>query len=489
MLHTQPRSILPSLRSPGAETLSAPIRQVARGLPRRALAPLEISLIVAAIEAGLIAAGLWIAAVVAASAPPGTMGLLRAGLAGVMAAAAVHAIGGYRLRALRRPLQGMAVALGAGMIAALLVGPPAGGAGPVALALLLALLPGRLLARTLAGWAIDFGLTERRAVVIGGGVLAARLIEGLAANPLNDIRICAIFDDRGDDRSPPVVMAIPKIGTTQDLLPFAREAEIDMVIVALPLAAESRIRQVLRPLEVLPLDIRLSAYSADMAFPRRTRLRPDHALMALATRPLEDWDRVLKRAVDLVGATLAILLLGLPMLLIAIAIRLESPGPALFRQQRHGYNHRPITVWKFRTMREDACDPAARHVVIRDDPRVTRLGRILRRLSLDELPQLFNVLSGHLSLVGPRPHALVALSSRQVAFAEMVEGYAARHRMRPGITGWAQVNGWRGEVDDPEKLRRRFEHDLYYIENWSVWLDLRILALTPLRMIEGRNAY
>lgn len=484
MIHLPPRGLPPN--PPGEEVeLSAPVRHVARGLRRRSVAPAEIGLVAAAIDGFLVAVAVWLAL---GPAPPSWGGVLRPVLAGLMAVTVVYLAGGYRLPALRRLPLGLGLVLGAAFGAGLLLGPAA--PGPLALALTAALVPGRLLSRMLAGWAIDFGLTERRAVVVGGGALAARLVEGLAANPLNDIRICAIFDDRGDDRSPPVVMAIPKIGTTQELLPFAREAEIDMVIVALPLTAEARIRQILRPLEVLPLDIRLSAYSADMTFPRRAgRVRPDHALLALATRPMEDWDRVVKRSVDLVGASLAILVLALPMALIALAIRLESKGPVLFRQERHGYNHRPITVWKFRSMRVEDCDPAARLVVRRGDPRVTRMGRLLRRLSLDELPQFFNVLRGDLSLVGPRPHALMALSSRQMAFAEMVDGYAARHRMRPGITGWAQVNGWRGEVDEPEKLRRRFEHDLYYIENWSLWFDLRILFRTPLKMIEGHNAY
>ena len=167
----------------------------------------------------------------------------------------------------------------------------------------------------------------------------------------------------------------------------------------------------------------------------------------------------------------------------------NSPGPILFRQPRHGYNHRPVEVWKFRSMYAGDCDPAARRIVTRDDPRVTRVGRVIRRWSIDELPQLFNVLSGELSLVGPRPHALDAVSSRQESFEAIVDGYAARHKVRPGITGWAQVNGWRGEIDDPEALRRRVEHDLHYIENWSIWLDLRILAMTPLRLLDTRKAY
>ena len=172
-----------------------------------------------------------------------------------------------------------------------------------------------------------------------------------------------------------------------------------------------------------------------------------------------------------------------------MAVRLDSPGPILFRQPRHGYNHRPVEVWKFRSMYAEACDPAARRVVTRGDPRVTRVGRFIRRWSIDELPQLFNVLTGELSLVGPRPHPVGAVSSRREAFEAIVEGYAARHKMRPGLTGWAQVHGLRGEIEDPAALCARVEHDLWYIENWSIWLDLRILALTPVRLLAGANAY
>ena len=140
-------------------------------------------------------------------------------------------------------------------------------------------------------------------------------------------------------------------------------------------------------------------------------------------------------------------------------------------------------------MYADQCDPAARNIVTRDDPRVTRVGRFLRKSSIDELPQLFNVLSGTLSLVGPRPHALDARSSRRVAFEKIVDGYSARHRLPPGITGWAQINGWRGEVSDPEALRARVEHDLFYIENWSLWFDLTILLRTPFSLLDTRRAY
>jgi lipopolysaccharide/colanic/teichoic acid biosynthesis glycosyltransferase len=177
------------------------------------------------------------------------------------------------------------------------------------------------------------------------------------------------------------------------------------------------------------------------------------------------------------------------MLLTAIAIKLDSPGPILFKQRRYGFNNEVIEVYKFRSMYADQADYAASRLVTRDDPRVTRVGRIIRKASLDELPQLFNVVFvGNLSLVGPRPHAVNA-KTEEKRYDEAVDGYFARHRVKPGITGWAQINGWRGETDTHEKIQRRVEHDLYYIENWSLLFDLYILAMTPSALIKAENAY
>jgi len=189
-------------------------------------------------------------------------------------------------------------------------------------------------------------------------------------------------------------------------------------------------------------------------------------------------------------AILILLLAGPLMALVALAIRLDSPGPVLFRQKRFGFNNERIDVFKFRSLYHDQADPLAAKVVTRDDPRVTRVGRFIRKTSLDELPQLFNVVfKSNLSLVGPRPHAVQGkLQSR--LFDEAVDGYFARHRVKPGITGWAQINGWRGEVDSEEKIQKRVEFDLYYIENWSVLFDLFILLKTPLAlMTKNENAY
>jgi lipopolysaccharide/colanic/teichoic acid biosynthesis glycosyltransferase len=176
------------------------------------------------------------------------------------------------------------------------------------------------------------------------------------------------------------------------------------------------------------------------------------------------------------------------MIATAIAIKLDSKGPVLFRQKRHGFNNEVIEVYKFRSMYADQSDPSAKKTVTRNDPRVTGVGRFIRKTSIDELPQFFNALLGSLSLVGPRPHA-VAAQSHNLLYAEVVDGYFARHKVKPGVTGWAQINGWRGEMDTDEKIRMRTEFDLYYIENWSLLFDLKILLLTPIRLLNTENAY
>jgi len=177
------------------------------------------------------------------------------------------------------------------------------------------------------------------------------------------------------------------------------------------------------------------------------------------------------------------------LLLTAIAIKLDSRGPVFFKQKRYGFNNELIEVFKFRSMYVDQCDATASKLATKNDPRVTRLGRFLRKASIDELPQLINVVfKGDLSLVGPRPHAVHAKAENRL-YDEAVDGYFARHRVKPGITGWAQVNGWRGETDTHEKIQRRVEHDLYYIENWSLLFDLYILATTPAALAKTENAY
>ncbi|MCB1487343.1 MAG: undecaprenyl-phosphate glucose phosphotransferase [Bauldia sp.] len=338
-------------------------------------------------------------------------------------------------------------------------------------------------------WAGE-GLLERRAVIVGGGERAEALIRELESQGDGDIRICGIFDDRGDDRSPEAVAGYRKLGTINELVAFGRKAKIDLLIVTLPITAESRVLQLLKKLWVLPVDIRLSAHTNKLRFrPRTYSFVGKVPFLDVVDKPIADWDIVAKWLFDHIVGGLILLLAAPVMVLVAIAIRLDSRGPILFKQRRYGFNNELIEVYKFRSMYADSTDANANKLVTRDDPRVTRVGRFIRRTSLDELPQLFNVVfRGNLSLVGPRPHAVQAKASQRL-YGDVVDGYFARHRVKPGITGWAQINGWRGETDTEDKLRHRVEHDLYYIENWSVLFDLYIVLMTPFRMLSTENAY
>ncbi|OCW56764.1 undecaprenyl-phosphate glucose phosphotransferase [Hoeflea olei] len=337
-------------------------------------------------------------------------------------------------------------------------------------------------------WARN-GVMERRAVIVGGGEIAKNLIRSIEQDPNNDIRICGIFDDRNERRSPAVVAGYPKLGNVDALVSFARMARIDMLIIALPLNAELRVLELLKKLWILPLDIRLAAHANKLRFrPRAYSYIGAVPMLDIFDRPITDWDSVAKRIFDVSFSLLAIALLWPVMLATAIAIKLDSKGPVLFKQKRHGFNNEVIEVFKFRSMFTDQCDPAARVLVTKGDPRVTKVGRFIRKTSIDELPQFFNVLRGDLSLVGPRPHAVVAQAQDRL-FAEVVDGYFARHRVKPGVTGWAQINGWRGEIDNDEKIKQRTACDLYYIENWSLLFDLKILFLTPIRLLNTDNAY
>ena len=334
------------------------------------------------------------------------------------------------------------------------------------------------------------GRLARRTAIVGGGPLGEALACALAAQRDSDIRVVGLFDDRGDDRAPQSVAGLRKLGSVNDLVEFARRTRVDLVIFSLPISAEGRILQMLKKLWVLPVDIRLSAHSNKLHFrPRSYSYLGNVPVLDVLDQPITDWDVVMKWLFDKIVGTLALIALSPIMALVAIAIKLDSRGPVLFKQKRYGFNNELIEVYKFRSMYTDKTDATASKLVTKDDPRVTRVGRFIRKTSLDELPQLFNVVFvGNLSLVGPRPHAVNAKAEEQ-RYDEAVDGYFARHRVKPGITGWAQINGWRGETDTHEKIQRRVEHDLYYIENWSVLFDLYILGRTPIALLKAENAY
>ena len=349
----------------------------------------------------------------------------------------------------------------------------------------------RLFLRSMVrSWARQ-GRLDRRTIIVGSDQNGEQLVAALKAQDDSDIDVLGVFDDRNDNRALETCAGSPKLGKVDDIVEFARRTRIDLVLFALPISAETRILEMLKKLWVLPVDIRLSAHTNKLRFrPRSYSYLGKVPTLNVFEAPITDWDLVMKWLFDhFVGAV--ILLMALPvMALVALAIKLDSPGPVLFRQKRFGFNNERIDVLKFRSLYHHQADPTAAKVVTKDDPRVTRVGRFIRKTSLDELPQLFNVVfKGNLSLVGPRPHAVQGkLQSR--LFDEAVDGYFARHRVKPGITGWAQINGWRGEIDNEQKIQKRVEFDLYYIENWSVLFDLAILAKTPIALTtNSENAY
>ncbi len=345
-----------------------------------------------------------------------------------------------------------------------------------------------LVAWLIHGWAKS-GRLYQRAVVYGTGPLTEDLITHLEADNDTIIRIAGIFDDRDDDRAARAVGGYTRLGGLKELITMSRSTRLDLVIVSLPLTAEDRLTRVVKTLSVLPVDIKMPARASALRFSPRTYSHVGSvAMIDLYDKPIADWGRISKWLFDKVIATIAIILLAPVMAAVALAVKLDSKGPALFRQKRYGFNNELIEVFKFRSMYTDRCDAAAVKLVSKGDPRVTRVGRIIRKTSLDELPQLFNVILGDLSLVGPRPHAVQAKAGSQL-YDEVVDGYFARHKVKPGITGWAQINGWRGETDTEEKIQKRVEHDLYYIENWSVFFDLYILLKTPASLLKSENAY
>src|ERR1700693_2982858 len=356
---------------------------------------------------------------------------------------------------------------------------------------LAALIAERLFLRSMVRrWARQ-GRLDRRTIIVGSDENGEKLVEALKSQDESDIDILGVFDDRNDARALETCAGSSKLGKVDDIVEFARRTRVDLVLFALPISAETRILEMLKKLWVLPVDIRLSAHTNKLRFrPRSYSYLGKVPTLDVFEAPITDWDLVMKWMFDHFVGAIVLLVVAPLMALVALAIKLDSPGPVLFRQKRFGFNNVRIDVFKLRSLYHDQADPLASKVVTKNDSRVTRVGRFIRKTSLDELPQLFNVVfKNNLSLVGPRPHAVQGKLQSQL-FDEAVDGYFARHRVKPGITGWAQINGWRGEIDTEEKIQKRVEFDLYYIENWSVLFDLFILLKTPLAlMTKNENAY
>jgi Undecaprenyl-phosphate glucose phosphotransferase len=350
------------------------------------------------------------------------------------------------------------------------------------------LLIGRSLLRAATDTRAPGGYLARNIAIVGAGDEGQRVIAKLRDGQDKSVVILGVFDDR-KSRLPALVGGLPVRGTTDDLLRFARQTPIDEVVIALPLDADRRLKNLCDKMKALAIDVRLSIEPLAETFKvRGMGYVGGVPVLEVVNRPLKNGRAVAKFIEDKLLGLFLLVLTGPLMVLTAILIKLDSYGPVFFVQKRFGFNNEVIQVLKFRTMHLDGGDPSGAQRTVRNDPRVTRFGRILRLLSFDELPQLINVMRGHMSLVGPRPHA-IAMRAGNRLYCEEVEQYLHRHRVKPGITGWAQVNGLRGEVDTLQKAHDRVALDLYYIEHWSLWLDLKILLKTVGILTSRENAY
>ncbi|MEW5992970.1 MAG: undecaprenyl-phosphate glucose phosphotransferase [Candidatus Zixiibacteriota bacterium] len=348
-----------------------------------------------------------------------------------------------------------------------------------------ALILARVFLRAILRWARRRGFNQRHVVIVGSAGLGAQVAERLRAAPWMGLTVVGYF--KSDSGAPAdSIDGVPSIGSVDRLAEYVMERRIDQVWLAMPLRDEDKVREILHNLRHSTADIRFVPDFFGMRLLNHSVMDiAGMPVMNLSVTPMTGVNRVLKAIEDRVLAVLILAFIAPLMALIALGVKLTSPGPVLFKQLRYGYDGKPIRVYKFRTMVVHDENDGVVTQASRADPRVTRLGRFLRRTSLDELPQFFNVLQGRMSIVGPRPHAV----AHNEQYKDLVDGYMKRHKVKPGITGWAQINGWRGETDTLEKMQKRVEYDLYYIENWSLWFDLKIIFLTIVKGFVGKNAY
>ena len=329
------------------------------------------------------------------------------------------------------------------------------------------------------------GRLTRNVVIIGAGELGQRLVHHLAKSCEPGIKLLGLFDDR-QTRIPMQVEGYDVLGTVDDLVAFMHETRVDDLIIALPWNNEPRLVECMNRLKTVPVNVHLCPDAIGFHLYNRGVTHVGGVpLFSISEPPLSGWSQLLKTTEDRILAALILVLIAPLLAVIAVMVKLDSPGPVLFRQKRYGFNNEVITVYKFRTMVDDPSYADGARQATRGDARVTRLGAFLRRHSLDELPQLVNVLRGEMSVVGPRPHAV----AHNEQYARLIDGYLGRHKVKPGITGWAQVNGLRGETDTLEKMEARVQHDLYYVDHWSLLFDLRILLLTVILGFRSEKAY
>ena len=329
------------------------------------------------------------------------------------------------------------------------------------------------------------GALTPNVVLVGATKHAEAMIR--EAMQRRDLNIIGVFDDRMA-RSPKAVEGVPVLGDSEALMAHRILPYVDRVVLAIDPKAEERVRDLTRRLGALPNPVSLLVDTADGKLRAAAMDRLARTRLARLNGPVDDDRRAFnKRLQDMVVGGIALILLMPVMAVIAVLVKMDSPGPAFFRQRRHGFNHEEIVVWKFRTMKQEAADATASRQVTHDDDRITRLGKVLRSTSLDELPQLLNVLRGEMSLVGPRPHA-IGMKTGQIESARLVADYAHRHRIKPGMTGWAAIKGSRGPLHTAQDVRRRVQLDVEYVERQSFWMDLWIMMVTVPVLLGDRVA-
>ena len=322
-----------------------------------------------------------------------------------------------------------------------------------------------------------FAWATRPAAFIGNSAAAARLFETILADPQRRVTVIGFFDDR-NDRGGPLDGKLPHLGDIDELVGYIQDNDLQDVYMSLPWSAGERISALIERLRFLPLTVHLVPDQQPPAL--RIGKINEHEGMVMPTLMLPPFSRLggfLKRGLDVAAALALLIPLAPVFLLTAAAIKLDNPGPVFFFQRRIGQYGRGFNIIKFRSLTVADSDAAAESLVGRGDKRVTRIGRFLRKYSVDELPQIMNVLLGDMSLIGPRPHAPRAKADQRI-YADVIPEYMLRYRVKPGMTGWAQVNGWRGNTDTEEKLRKRVEFDFDYITNWSLLRDFKILTMT-----------
>ncbi|CAG7856684.1 undecaprenyl-phosphate glucose phosphotransferase [biofilm metagenome] len=327
---------------------------------------------------------------------------------------------------------------------------------------------------------------NHRVAIVGATMLGTELAKIFAEDETMAIDFLGFFDDRQRDSEGGITFDFTKLaGDTDQLIKLAKAGNIDIVYIALPLRAELRIKNIVEQLSDSTVSVHYvpDLFIFDLLSASLNNIK-GIPVISIHDTPFYGIDGMMKRAFDIIFSIMALIAIAIPLLIIAISVKLSSPGPILFKQRRYGFRGEEIIVWKFRSM--TVCEDSENIIQAKkNDARVTKLGKILRRTSLDELPQFFNVLQGKMSVVGPRPHAV----AHNEFYRGQVKGYMLRHKVKPGITGLAQINGYRGETDTLDKMEGRIKNDLNYIRNWSLWLDIKIILLTILKGFTGAKAY